>query len=522
MKVVTADQMREIEARAAKTGLTSPILMENAGLAIAKEIKKFLGDVAGGRLLFLIGPGNNGGDGLVAARHLHDWGARVCAYLCSQRHSEDSNLKLINDRKVNIISGAHDAGLVQLDEELASANAVVDALFGTGKMRPLEGIHKEALCKVIEARKNRHDLSVIALDLPSGLNPDTGAVDPACPAADLTITLANPKLGLYAFPGAEKTGKLVISDIGIPENLAGDIQVSLITDEWVMERLPARPLSANKGTFGKVMVVAGSLNYVGAAYLACEAAARAGAGLVTLATPKSLLPILATKLTETTYVPLPETNGGYIAREAATVLEKSLAGYDALLIGCGLAQDPSTRDFIKSVLLSWPNALPPKVVVDADALNLVSQSTKWWEHFAGDAVLTPHPGELSRLTGQPVAAIQANRLGIAQKAASEWKKTVLLKGAFSVVTSPAGEAMLSPVSEPALASAGTGDVLAGIIAGLMAQGLDNFTAAAIGVHLHAAAAHLVAQKIGRAGVLASDLLPALPLVIKTIREKQCL
>jgi NAD(P)H-hydrate epimerase len=519
MKVVTADQMREIEARAAKIGLTSEILMENAGLAVAREVKKYLGDIAGLQILFLIGPGNNGGDGLVAARHLHDWGARISIYLCSQRRPDDKNLKLVAERGVNIISGAEDNNLSHLKEELHSANAVVDGLFGTGKMRPLEGIYKDTLCKLNELRARNANPPLITLDLPSGLNPDNGAIDPACPTADLTITLSSPKLGLYAFPGALKTGKIVVCDIGIPQNLTNDITTELLTDDWVRERLPARPPNANKGTFGRVMVVAGSLNYIGAAYLACEAACRAGAGLVTLATPKSLIPVLAAKLTEVTYLPLPEVDNGYIGVEAAPVLEKALPGYDTLLIGCGIAQNAGTREFIKSVLLSWPNTLPQKIVADADALNILSQFNNWWKHFTGNAVLTPHPGELSRLTGQPIEKIQADRLGMAQKCARDWKKTVILKGAFSVIASPAGQVMLSPVAEPALASAGTGDVLAGIVAGLMAQGVDHFVAASMGVHLHAAAARMVAQQMGHAGVLASDLLPVLPLVLKSIGRK---
>ncbi|MBI4333355.1 MAG: NAD(P)H-hydrate epimerase [Chloroflexi bacterium] len=310
MKVVTADQMREIEARADKIGLTSLVLMENAGLAVAGEIKKYLGQAVGMKLLFLIGPGNNGGDGLVAARHLHDWGAVVTVYLCAKRPSKDRNLELVAEREILVIAGETDNELASLEGTLATANAVVDAIFGTGKMRPLEGIFKDSLQKAAEARKKRADLMVIALDLPSGLNPDNGAVDPACPRADLTITLSSPKVGLYLFPGGEKAGRVVIADIGIPDSLTDDVSVSLITPEWVNGKLPPRPPGANKGTFGKLMVVAGSMNYTGAAYLACQAAYRVGTGLVTLAAAESLVPVLAAKLTETTYEPLPEKKKG--------------------------------------------------------------------------------------------------------------------------------------------------------------------------------------------------------------------
>ncbi len=518
MKVVTADQMRDIEARAAAMGLTSPVLMDNAGLAVAREIERYLGRISGAKVLFLIGPGNNGGDGLVAARHLHDWGSKVTAYLCAARRPDDRNLLPLAQRGVDLVVGPEDSNFSSLQAKLDRADIVVDALFGTGKMRPVEGIFQEALLRAAAARAKRRNVRVIALDLPSGLDPDTGAVDSACLAADLTITLSNPKLGLYLFPGAEKIGRIVVAGIGIPEELTADVSVSVITDDWVKAALPQRPLNANKGTFGKVMVVAGSVNYIGAAYLACQAACRSGAGLVTLAAPRSLIPILATRLVEATYSPLPEVGGGYIAAEAAPFIQKAAAGYDTLLVGCGLGQNPATSGLVAALGAMPTGSLPVKLVIDADGLNLLSGLKDWPRLFSAGAVLTPHPGEMARLTGRALQQVQSDRLETARASAREWGKVVLLKGASTIIASPSGKAMINPVAEPALSSAGTGDVLSGIIAGLMAQGLDSFNAAAVGVYLHTAAAQAVAGRIGRAGVLASDLLLEIPGVMKSLRE----
>ena len=293
MKIVTSEQMRQIEQECAKIGLPPNVLMENAGKAVAEEVRQILGKVKQPHILFLIGPGNNGGDGLVAARHLHDWGARVSLYLCSQRPSDDPNLALVEQRGMPCVAAAQDENLAKFDKLLSSTNGVIDALFGTGKVRPLQGIFRQVLDRVAQAKRKTAGLRLIAVDLPSGLNADNGAADPACPHADNTIILGFPKLGLFSFPGAERVGKVTVADIGIPGHLADPVTTELVTDEWAKTALPERPLNANKGSFGKVLVAAGSINYIGAAYLACSGAMRVGAGLVTLATATSLQPILA-------------------------------------------------------------------------------------------------------------------------------------------------------------------------------------------------------------------------------------
>jgi len=517
VKVLTIDQMQKADQNCIRLGTPADTLMENAGKGVAEKVREILGTIDKRRVIILIGPGNNGGDGLVVARHLHHWGAKVSVFLCSKRSSDDSNLKLVQEQKVDCFDVTQPENLDRLDELLPSVDAVVDSLFGTGRSRPLTGVFIQVLDRVSAAKKGRSDLRIIAVDLPSGLNADTGAVDPACLHADYTVTLAFPKLGLFCFPGAERVGELSIVDISIPAHLVEQVITELLTDDWAKSVLPQRPLGANKGTFGRVLVAAGSINYIGAAYLACSGAMRVGAGLVTLATAAGLLPILASKLTEVTYLPLPEIRSGIISSTAARLIHQQLSQYNAMLIGCGLGQSLSATRFIKNALFKSNQSLP-SLVLDADALNILAKIPGWWHQLTDNAILTPHPGEMARLAGMSVEDVQSDRVGVAKEAAVRWHKTVVLKGAYTVVATPDGRALISPVANPGLASAGTGDVLAGAIAGLVAQGLPLAAAAALGVYLHGQAGRMVKAKLGDAGMIASDLLPALPLVIKQLKE----
>jgi len=515
MKIVTSEQMRQIDRECIHRGTPGNVLMENAGRAVAEETARILEPIRHKQFLVVVGPGNNGGDGLVTARYLHDWGAQVSIYLCARRPEDDANLKLVQQRNITCVDAAQDSDLSRFNELLAPVDCIIDALFGTGKARPIKGTLAQVLERVNHLKKKKPALVLLAIDLPSGLNADSGETDPVCPSADYTVTLAFPKSGLFRFPGAEKVGILSIADIGIPDELAGNIDLELITEEWAKEILPKRPLDANKGTFGRVLVVAGSINYIGAAYLACSGALRTGAGLVTLATASSLQPVLAAKLTETTYLPLPEAEQGVISGEAAALINQNLKSYDVLLLGCGLGQSDSVSELITALLCQ--KDLPP-LVLDADALNTLARIPDWWRKVTSDAILTPHPGEMARLCGLTIAEIQSDRMGIATKYAREWQKTIVLKGAFTAVATPDGGCRVSPFANPGLASGGTGDVLAGAIAGLLAQGLCLFDAAALGVYLHGNAGKVVKDVLGDAGMVASDLPPVLPMVIKHLRE----
>ena len=520
MKIVTVDQMQELERRSQEVGVSTDTLMEKAGLAVAQKVRHTLGHLVGVPILVLVGPGNNGGDGLVTARHLHSWGAQVRVYLCARRNEDDPKLDLVLKQGAKVIEVSNDRGMVQLEEHLASSHMVIDAVLGTGTARPIKGELKEIFVRLGRARENTSQTRLLALDLPSGLNADNGATDPICVGADITVTLGNPKVGLFSFPGAEKVGKLEVVDIGIPPGLDNQVRLDLMTPQWAEETLPRRPSHAHKGSFGKALVVVGSRNYIGAAYLACAAATRVGAGLVTLATPQSLQPPLASKLTEVTHIPLPELDPypGAVSAEAIPMVGENLPNYEALLIGCGLGQAPTTEAFVEKIILSGLE-LPP-TILDADALNILARRPQWWKEVKGRAILTPHPGEMARLTSDTVRDIEGKRVEQARKAAKQWNQVVVLKGAYTVVASPDDWAMVSPFANPGLASAGTGDVLAGAIVGLLAQGVAPFDAACLGVYLHGAAGEEVRRDMGDTGMVAGDLLPVLPRVIKGLREKQ--
>ena len=517
MKIVTIEQMRSLEDASESEGVSKDTLMENAGLAVAREARKALKVLPGSRVLALVGPGNNGGDGLVAARHLQRWGALVTAYLVSQRQQEHPKLRPTLERGVASISASGDEDLKSLEAELGRADLVIDAVLGTGRARPLEGVARDAMLLLSSAKARRPNMIVMALDIPTGMNADTGEVDPACPDADITITFGYPKTGHFQFPGAAKVGKLEVVDIGIAPHLDRDINLEVLTGGWVKDRLPARPLQSHKGTFGHTLVIAGSRNYVGAAYLASQGAARVGPGLVTLASPQSIYPILASKLTEVIHLPLPEDANGRFHPRAADILREVLHQYSSLLIGCGFGRSDGLVEFLRKLFFQEPYPSIPSVI-DADGLNNLSEIEDWWRDLKSPTALTPHPGEMATLTGIPTPRIQARRNETALEWSAKWGVAVALKGAYTVVATPEGMCRISPFANPGLASGGTGDVLTGIIAGLMAQGLSPADAASCGVYLHGAAGEVVRQDMGDTGTLAGDLLPVLPGVIKRVKE----
>lgn len=508
MKLVTAAEMRQLEQRAGTGGISTSQLMENAGLAAAQEAWMLLGTLEDRVIVVLAGPGNNGGDGLVAARHLFDWGADTRVYLTRDR-AGDANLRQLEERGVPILSAESDPDWNRLDETLAGAHLIVDALLGTGQSRPIEGMLAAILDRVQAIRSRTMPPKLLAVDLPSGLNADTGGVDPCTPLADETVTFGAAKIGLYTLPGSHMAGRVETVDIGIPQEAYADLPLSLLTAAWARDHLPRRPPDANKGTFGKLMTVVGSINYVGAAYLASASGYRAGAGLVTIALPRSIQLALVPMAPEATYLPLDEADGGLVP-EAVAGLRESLHDYDALLVGCGIGHQPRTQAFVRSLLYELGGSAPRGLVVDADGLNALAADEQWSRHFPAPAVLTPHPGEFARLARLSVPEVQSDRTRLALRQAREWQKIVVLKGANTVVATPDGTAMLSPFANAALATAGTGDVLAGTIAGLLAQGLEPADAAAAGVYLHAAAGELMSHEFGEAGGLASDLLRLLP------------
>jgi NAD(P)H-hydrate epimerase len=512
MRVVSVEEMREIERRAeTEYGLTSPMLMERAGQSVAEILRTHAGgDVRDLDVLVLVGPGNNGGDGRVMGRYLAGWGARV-SYFVWKEHALERNGQVVP---------AGDQ-LESLQEAVSSADIVVDALLGTGHTRPLASTMRQALELVQTERERRPGgLIVLAVDLPSGLNADTGAIDEGTIAADLTVTLAFPKTGLYFFPGAALVGELEVGSIGLPGEMTIPLGTEALDAPLIRPSLPARPLESNKGTYGKAMILAGSPPYVGAAFLAASAAGRIGAGLITIATTSELSHVYAASLVEATYCLLPPLDAK--PEERSRVLLDALRGYRALVVGPGLGQADATRDFLLRVfdgVRAMPDPERPQLIVDADGLNNLSRVERWYERLPANTVLTPHPGEMARLRGgAQVSGGGADRIAVATECARAWGHIVVLKGACTLIASPDGELRLNWPGNPALATAGTGDVLAGTIGGLLAQGMAPFEAASAGVYLHSRAGLLVSARLGDAGLLASDLLTELSLALRATKD----
>jgi NAD(P)H-hydrate epimerase len=504
MKLLTTSQMRAVEQQADASGLSYAEMMENAGRGLAEMIENEYGYLSDEGILALVGKGNNGGDALVALTYLaeNDW--RCTAYLAADRPNDPLVARLRAAGGGILLSGAGtDADL--LPNALASHALLLDGLLGTGFQLPLRGSLQKLLTKIQDLLLELESSpSIIAVDCPSGLDCDTGEIAPETLVADLTVTMAAAKPGFYAFPGAEYTGEIQLSEIGDLDGLPAwdEINRFVVDEETVAELLPERPRHAHKGTFGTVIAVVGSLNYPGAAMLAGKAAYRVGAGLVTLAVPRPVQAILAGHFPEATWLPLSEEEG-FIAAEAAEGLGENLGRATALLIGPGFGLHESTRRFLARFVTP---ELPP-LVVDADGLKLLAQLPGWPQRLPPSSILTPHPGEMAILTGLITAELQAERLPLAERFAKEWGHIVVLKGAFTVIASPDGRTALVPIATPALARAGTGDVLAGMIAGLRAQRMGAFEAAVAGVWLHGQAGIQAENALGNsASVLAGDIL----------------
>jgi NAD(P)H-hydrate epimerase len=553
IKVVTTEEMRQIETAADASGVTFAQMMENAGRAVAEAINDWIG-AKDANILVLIGPGNNGGDGLVAARYLADMGAAVHLYVWKRETKGDKNWELVCAKNLPVTWLSDDQGLSILRQLTSRSDIIVDALLGTGNVRPIKGeleLLLQTVRQTLDERRRPRDATlcapsegtpefsvpaVVAVDVPTGLNSDTGALDPATLSADLTVTMAAVKRGHILSPGVRAVGKLIVADIGIPAAFSDHISMEMATPAMVASLLPERPADANKGTFGKALIVAGSVNYTGAPRLAAYAAVRAGTGLVTLALPQAIHSIIAAHLVEATYILLPD-DMGVLAPDAVRVLTEKVEGYDALLIGPGLTQEKPTAEFLQELLggaqmasrrrvgflrreesetLESGIALPP-LVVDADGLNLLAKIEQWWRLLPPQTILTPHPGEMARLMGCETRDVVADRIGCVTEMAARWGHVVLLKGAYTLVAEPGGRIVVLPFANPALATAGSGDVLAGAIVAMRAQGLPPFEAAVVGGYLHGLAGELAREMMCEVGVGAGDLPNFLPAAIKRLK-----
>lgn len=512
MKAVTAEQMQEIERRSVEAGVSLDTLMENAGLAVANEVAARFDRVYGSIVTVLVGQGNNGSDGLVAARHLARRGAKVRAFALTTRPENDEKRELAEAAGVNfVLESDADA----LGSAAASSDVVIDAILGTGKARPIE----EPLAGKLEAVRKAARF-VVAIDLPTGMDADTGAFDENGLRADLTLMLGYPKFGPLVTVADGYCGEIRVLDIGISTGLADDVSAESITPEFALTLLRHRPDGANKGSFGHTLIVGGSRNYLGAPLLAARAAVRSGAGLVYVAAPEPVYNLIAGQVQEAIYLPLSVSPDGDLDVPAATHEALNAAGrMSSILIGPGLGQSPATVQFVER-LVRGLGSIPP-VVLDADALNIVSRMPGWPDLLETHAVLTPHPGEMARLLKTDVPDVQKDRVGAIRKAVNQFNATVVLKGAGTLVATtadPEPRIRISPWVNSGLAKGGTGDVLAGLLAGLMAQPLNgtSYAAASLAVYLHGLAGDIARENIGEHGMTAGDVADAIPAAFRSI------
>lgn len=508
MRVLTTSQMQELDRQTIEEiGIPGVVLMENAGRGMTDHLLRKFSHLKPGPALILAGKGNNGGDGYVIAHHLMEakWQVRtvVLAERSSIRGDARINLDVLEACGGDITFTPDLAALEGTLAALPTCGLLVDALFGTGLSKPATGHYAAAIDWI-----NRSSAAVAAVDIPSGIDASTGQILGTCVAADLTATFAFPKIGQVSYPGAGCVGELVVVDIGIPGKVheqVGD-DCLLVTAAVAHSLLPARPVDGHKGTFGHLLVMAGSIGKTGAAAMTSEAALRAGCGLVTLACPAEVQPVLAGKLTEVMSAPLPDTDGA-ANMLALPVLTDLLVGKQALALGPGMGLGPETTELVRRLVSDC--SLP--LVLDADGLTaLAGHLDVLQQRGSAATILTPHPGEMARLAEIPVEAVQANRVVVARDFATRHGVVVVLKGARTVTALPDGRVRINDSGHAGMASGGMGDVLTGLAGSLLAQGLEAGSAAVLAVYLHGYAADLLAAKYGNAGLLASDLLAELP------------
>ncbi len=515
MRIVLAEEMRNLDQRAGtQYGLPGLLLMENAGHAVAEAACSMLGGCRDKKIVILAGKGSNGGDGSGAGRWLVNGGARVCLVLTGR--PEDLTGSAAEELQYYLSAGGsflawnqEDTGQIEtVKRAIAGADLVIDALLGTGFAGELRPAFR-TLCQAVNAA----DARVLAVDIPTGVNADDGRCDRDAVRADVTVTMALPKQGLYLYPGVIHAGEVRTADIGMPKPMLSEEEGDrfVITEELVRDLLPLRPKNMHKGAAGRVTLAAGSEGYVGAAALSGFAAVKGGAGLVTLLTPAGARPLLAVKLTEVMVKSLPQTGTGGLSPDAADLLIDESKDGDVLAIGPGLGTSEETQTVVRQALLE--TQLP--CVIDADALTALQGHADLLLHMAAEKVLTPHPGEMARLTGLTVAQVEKDRVETAKAFARQWQCVLVLKGVPTVVADPDGTVYLNPTGNPAMATGGCGDVLTGLLAALMAQGMPAIDAAVSAVYLHGLAGDLAAG--GSVGLAASELSAKLPEARKLVQ-----
>lgn len=503
MYIVTCDEMREAEKRAMSFGIPSSRLMENAGSAAARFIRRKT-EVEGKKCVVVCGKGNNGGDGYVVARKLLESGAEVTVIMTAGKPKSEDALDMFdrcNDMAVKLLTPNDED---ECRKSILSADIIADALYGTGFHGEIED---EATIEIIELI-NKANAVVFAVDMPSGCSADLGSASTHCVNADYTITFAFPKIGQFLFPAADYCGKVTAVNIGIPESICDfkETQPELLTKEIIESFLPIRKKNSNKGTFGKVLCLCGSLGMAGAAYMSACGAIRSGAGLAELLVPRDIYLPIASKLDECMVRPLDSTENGAFAYKNLEKITQMSKNASAVLIGCGISRDEETARLVRNLIFK----IDCPIILDADGLNAFEGHINLLRTSQKELILTPHPGEMSRLCQKSIPEIQSSRLETACSFAKENGVTLVLKGANTIIADKNGKAYINPTGNPGMAKGGSGDILAGMTAAFAAQKLTPEKAACAAAFIHGAAGDRAAEKFSQYGMIPTDILMEVP------------
>ena len=507
MKLVTAKEMQNLDRLAVEEyAIPGIVLMENASKAVADTAVEMLRNNGGNSVIVVCGKGNNGGDGFGAARWLANYGYAVTVWYLGADLDEVQGdaaieLAMLQNAGVDVLHLVDEEGLFVAEVDCLHSDLIIDAMLGTGFTGELRGNYKK-LCQII----NNSGTEVLAVDIPTGVNADNGTADEDAIDADVTVTMALVKAGMLQYPAKELVGELHVAEIGMPTNLLAECNSKkyLLTAEIVSELLPIRARDAHKGDAGRVVLVAGSQGFIGAAAMATRASVKAGAGLVSLLTGESVADLLAVKLDEAMVHALSEDGYNELSSEAVDDIVNKANAADVLAIGPGLGTGKRTMNAVREALLQ----VEVPVVIDADALTALKDHTYILNEMPAPKVLTPHPGEFARLTGISIEEINANRLELAAKYAVRWNAVVVLKGAATVIGCPDGTVYVNKTGCEAMATGGCGDVLTGVIAALAAQGISLQEATLCGVYLHGLAGEYAAD--GKVGLAAGEIAQFLP------------
>ncbi len=510
MKVSSVTEMRNLDRQAIERyGIIEDLLMENAGHAVYDMIHSYLPTLKGKRFVTFCGLGNNGGDGLVVARKLHSNEARVKVFLLGDpdryKGSARRNYDIIRRLPV---TATRLTDISQVAEALARCDAVVDAMLGTGLSRPLSGLYLDAVRAI-----NRAGKPVFSVDIPSGIHGDTGMVMGEAVRARATATFGLPKWGNLLYPGFEYGGSLFVTHISFPPELYDND--ALPGETGIPERLPPRVHDTHKGNYGKVLFIAGAATYLGAPQFAALSFLKAGGGLAYLATPRTVAPYLGSHARELVIQPMWETDTGSLSLKNRQGLLTLCEGMDMVVMGPGVSLHPETQDLMRALV----EEIPCPLLIDGDGITALAAAPDHLKKRTAPLILTPHPGEMARLTGQSTTEIRENRVEILREAATDLGSIIILKGAHSLIGFPDGRVWINLTGNPGMATAGAGDVLTGIIAAMAGRGLSLKKAAKTGVFIHGLAGDLAAERIGEDGLVAGDLMASLPLAMKVFQEK---